>query len=150
MIFEDRLPKKARHVAASVYATLLHPGHVDYLEAAALIGPLTVIVNNDGQLARKKGVGLPHPFLDERARARIIGALRCVSRVIVSVDDGPSVCRTLGLLHQLHPVDVFANGGDVEDSLESSLCSQLGIECVYGVGGGKSHSSSQMIEDIRR
>lgn len=153
MIFEDMLQKKARHVVASLYATLLHPGHVDYLEAAseaAAGGCLTVIVNNDAQLARKKGTGDSHPFLKERERARIIAALRCVTRAIVSVDDGPSVCRTLAFLHQLHKVDAFANGGDVDTCLEASLCSQLGIECLYGVGGFKVYSSTQMIEAIRR
>jgi len=45
---------------------------------------------------------------------------------------------------------VFANGGDrtLENVPEAAVCKELGIEMVYGVGGRKVASSSEMLEKV--
>lgn len=123
----------------------VHIGHVRMFEAARKLGDrLTVIVNNDNWLRKKKG----HVFMPEAERVEIIRAFRSVDEVMLTnhaPDDADmSVCRKLALLRPA----VFANGGDRTDANtpEQILCEQLGIETAYNVGdGGKVQSSSWMI-----
>ena len=61
----------------------------------------------------------------------------------MSVDDDDSVCKTPAMLKP----DVFANGGDRasrSDIRETEICGQLGIEMVFGIGGNKIQSSSEL------
>ncbi|MCX8204864.1 MAG: hypothetical protein N3H31_04355, partial [Candidatus Nezhaarchaeota archaeon] len=55
-------------------------------------------------------------------------------------------------LEKIKP-DVFAKGGDrvpgTMPKSELELCERLGIEIVYGVGGGKVQSSSWILEDYK-
>lgn len=119
-----------------MYADPLHSGHIECLEKARALGDrLVVIVNNDHQAALKKG----RPFMKEVERMRVLGALRVVDEVVLSIDQDRTVCETL---RRVHP-DVFANGGDVsnEKCPEAVVCSELGIEMVDGLGD-KIQSSS--------
>lgn len=140
------------HVVCSGHFLVPHSGHVAYLEAAHALaagGRLTVIVNNDLQVFLKK----KSLFLPLRHRLAVIGAFKRVSGVIASVDVDASVNETLRALHRASPVDVFANGGDVrdgEDCLEAALCASLGIEMVFGVGGGKQASSTDFLPPAGR
>lgn len=129
---------------ASLYADPLHSGHLDYLEAAkGTYGYLVAIVNNDIQAALKKG----RAFMREQDRLRIVSALRCVDRAVLSIDQDRSVCRTLESIARECPSwYVFCNGGDVTSALEADLCKQLGIRMAYGVGGDKVESSSGLLE----
>ena len=52
------------------------------------------------------------------------------------------MCKSLAYLRP----SIFANGGDREDVPEKEICEKLGIETVFGVGGGKIQSSSKLIE----
>lgn len=126
-------------VVASGYFTLVHKGHIEYLEKSKELGDfLVVIVNNDIQTRLKKGKVL----VSARDRIEVIKALECVDLVIESVDDDRTVCRTLAALHP----DVFTNGGDQsnESIPESKVCERLGIEMVDGLGN-KVESSSDMV-----
>ena len=148
-------------VIASGYWNPLHVGHLDYLEAAAKLGDkLVVIVNNDKQVVLKNSTR----FLNQADRLRIVRALKCVDDVTLSVDEDGSVCKTLrnvvlhgdyGLSFIHHKMTnggrfVFANGGDrtLENVPEAAVCKELGIEMVYGVGGRKVASSSDMLEKV--
>ncbi len=130
-------------VAVSGYFNPLHKGHVDLLTAAAKLGDtLVVIVNNDEQVLLKGRV----PFMDEKERAYIVSALECVDEVVIAIDTDRSVCKTLEYIHP----NIFANGGDrrnAADIPEAGICSQLGIEMVFAVGGKKIQSSSTLIEN---
>ena len=87
----------------------LHGGHLDMIEAAALMGDkLIVVVNNDVQQIIKKG----KVILNEQNRARLLGALRVVDEVVIAVDEDPTVVRTLQMIALQHPDDdlIFANG----------------------------------------
>ena len=117
----------------------VHIGHVRMFRDAARIGKLMVILNTDDFLLRKKG----YVFMPLDERKEIIESIKYVDRVVVSVDDDDSVCKTLAMLKP----DVFANGGDRASRLdirETEICGQLGIEMVFGIGGDKVQSSSEL------
>ena len=135
-----RKVKKLTKVAVSGYFNPLHVGHLDMISQAKKLGDkLIVIVNNDKQVKLKGSV----PFMSEKDRLKIIGALRDVDEVFLSVDNDPTVCKSLA---KVRP-DIFANGGDrknLGDVPEYDICHNLGIEMVDGLGK-KIRASSVLI-----
>jgi D-beta-D-heptose 7-phosphate kinase/D-beta-D-heptose 1-phosphate adenosyltransferase len=139
---EPTILTRKTQVAVSGGFDPLHIGHVRLFQAAAELGELTVIINSDDWLKRKKGfVVMPW-----KERAEIIRALRCVSSVSFVIDTDNSVCQALEAIKP----DIFANGGDrFEDNVpEKMLCDALGIGMVFNVGGEKIESSSAIIKRI--
>lgn len=121
------------------------------IEAAALMGDkLIVIVNNDIQQVIKKG----KVILNEQNRARLMGALRVVDDAVISVDEDPTVIRTLQMIAIQHPDDelIFANGGDRDSEKvipETEVCRDYKIKMVMGVGGvNKADSSTRINQAI--
>jgi len=112
----------ARVVFTNGCFDLLHPGHVCLLEAAAREGDrLVVALNTDASVRRLKGE--TRPVQDEAARARVIGALRCVDLVVLFEEDTP-----LELITALGP-DVLVKGADYrEDQV-------VGADVVKARGG---------------
>lgn len=85
---------------------LLHPGHVEYLEAArARGGHLLVAVNTDRSV-RTLAKGADRPIQDERARARVLAGLAAVDAVVLF--DAPT---PLEAIRALRP-DLLVKGGD--------------------------------------
>ena len=79
----------------SGYFNPLHGGHLDMIEAAAQMGDkLIVIVNNDKQQLLKKG----KIILDENNRLRLMRALKGVDQVVLSVDEDPTIIKTLEMV----------------------------------------------------
>lgn len=134
-------------VIASGYFNPLHGGHLDIIEAASKMGDrLVVVVNNDRQQVIKKG----KVILTETSRARLLRALRAVDEVIISIDEGPAVIKTLEFIAMQYPDDelVFVNGGDrrnEQEVPESDVAKQYNIELVFGVGGTSKVDSSTRI-----
>jgi D-beta-D-heptose 7-phosphate kinase/D-beta-D-heptose 1-phosphate adenosyltransferase len=130
-----------RTVAVSGGFDPLHIGHVRMMEAARALGTrLVVIVNDDDFLMRKKG----YIFMKEDERLEIVRSLRCVDEALLAIDKDQTVCETLRAIRP----HVFANGGDrvdAKDIPEAQVCSELGIEMVFNVGGGKIQSSSSLV-----
>jgi len=121
--------KESRTVVASGYFDPIHVGHIEYLEMAAKLGDkLIVIVNNDNQAALKKGT----PFMTEGDRLKIVSSLKCVDEVFLSIDEDPTVCRSLQAVNP----DIFAKGGDrfVDEIPEATTCKEIGAEIVDGLG----------------
>lgn len=115
-------------------------------EAAKMGDKLIVVVNNDVQQVLKKD----KIILNEQNRARLLGALRAVDEVVVSIDQDPSVIETLELIAKKYPNDelIFANGGDRDSEKaipEGDVCHRYGIEMVFGVGGTEKADSSTRI-----
>ena len=142
-----------RVVVVSGYFNPIHSGHLDYLEGAKELGDyLIVIVNNDHQVEIKGS----KPFMDCQERIRIVEALQCVNKAVESVDEDGSVATTLNILHTKYSLEwdfdemIFANGGDRKsDNIpEYKLCENRGIEMAFNVGGGKTQSSSELIEKV--
>ena len=127
-------------VAASGYFNPLHKGHVEYLQKAKDLGNyLVVIINNDKQRELKGA----KEFMKQDERMAIVSALRCVDEVVLCVDTDSSVSRTLRIVKP----DIFAKGGDRYSSEipESTVCNELGIKIVDGLGD-KIQSSSWLLK----
>jgi len=84
---------------------LIHPGHVQYLEDARVLGDFLVVgLNSDQSVARIKGIS--RPIQCETGRALVLLGLRSVDAVICFDQDTPAE-----LIEQLQP-DVLIKGGD--------------------------------------
>ncbi len=132
-------------VCVSGYFDPFHVGHLEYLEKARTLGnKLLVIVNSDLQAKLKKGKA----FMPDHERIRIIGALRCVDKVVLSIDADRTVRETL---RSLDPAPAyFCNGGDQNNDTipEGAVCAERGIELRDGFGD-KIQSSSWLIKGSR-
>ena len=137
----------------SGYFNPIHTGHLDYIEGAReKCDTLYVIVNNDYQVELKGS----KKFLDQGSRARIVKAIKGVHEAFASIDDGPSVVRSISKIHKEICDDpfvdniMFMNGGDRhgDNTPESDLCNKIGIDLVYNVGGNKTQSSSILLQKI--
>jgi cytidyltransferase-like protein len=125
-----------KRIIVSGFFNPLHGGHLDMIEAGAKLGDkLIVIVNNDKQQIMKKG----KVILTAENRARLIGALRDVDEVYTSIDEDPTVIKSLEAIALRYPDDelVFANGGDRDSEKaipEGDVCRKYDISLVFGVG----------------
>lgn len=129
-------------VAIAGHFNPLHPGHIALIQEATTLGNhITVIVANDKQAKFKR----PKVFMNEKDRMLIMKNLEGVDKVVLSVDNDNSVCKTLELLKP----DVFASGcsSNHPDALkEQKTCDRLKIKTVYVVGGKKIRSSSKILK----
>lgn len=118
----------------------LHGGHVRYLRAAAELGVVTVALNSDAWLLRKKG----YFYMPWDERREVLLALSSVAFVVAVDDADGTVCQAI---RKLQP-DVFAKGGDRgrENTPEVALCEARGVRLAFDVGGGKIQSSSTLVE----
>lgn len=132
-------------VATSGYFDPLHVGHIECFEeskriADSLGGILVVIVNNDKQARLKKG----RAFMPEQERMKIVSSLKVVDKVILSIDEDKSVCRTLEMLKPA----VFTKGGDrmLDNIPEAEICRKYNIKVIDNLGK-KIQSSSELIKN---
>jgi len=89
---------------------LIHPGHVDVLEAARSHGDALVVgVNSDASVRRLKGES--RPVRTETDRAYVLAAMEAVDAVVIFSEDTP-----LELIRALHP-DVLVKGGDYTEAM---------------------------------
>jgi D-beta-D-heptose 7-phosphate kinase/D-beta-D-heptose 1-phosphate adenosyltransferase len=122
---------------------ILHPGHVDYLERARALGDMLVVaVNDDGSVARLKGLGRPLNSL--HSRMRMLSALACVDWVIPFSEDTPE-----RIISELLP-NVLVKGGDYTPEQIA------GAPAVLANGGEvkvlpflEGHSTTGLIEKIQ-
>ncbi len=140
-------------MVVSGYFNPVHIGHIDYLQAARKLGDsLVVIVNNDLQVSIKGS----KPFMPLEERLVIVEALGCVTNAVPSIDDDGSVVKTIKKLWNKYSCDyffdsmTFANGGDRKsDNIpEYDICEELGIKLAFNVGGGKTQSSSSLLQKV--
>lgn len=128
-------------VAVSGYFDPIHVGHIELIHFAKQLGDkLVVIVNNDHQASLKKG----KPFMKEDERVKIVEALKDVDEVFLSIDQDPTVCKSLEAVNP----DIFAQGGDRHqgEAPETPICHKLDIKTVDGLGK-KIQSSSELVEE---
>src|SRR3989344_2157406 len=136
--------KKPIVVFTSGYWDPLHIGHVELFELAKKLGDkLIVIVNNDAQTMQKKGF----VFMPAEEKVKIIKSIKWVDEVIISVDKDTTQCETLRLVKP----DIFAKGGDrySYEIPEASVCKELGIKIIDGIGA-KVQSSSSLISNAKK
>ncbi len=124
----------------------IHIGHIRlFKEAKALGNKLIVVLNNDHWLKKKKGA----VFMSEDDRKEIIGSLACVDEVIISNHlENPSDMSGCAELRQIKP-NIFANGGDrwLNNIPEVTVCQEIGTQLIFGVGGSKLRSSSELLNN---
>ena len=129
----------------------LHGGHLAHLRGArALGGVLFVITHTDEMMVKKKG----YAFLPLAERLEILRELRCVDQVFVAEEMGDNDGTVTRSLEALDPF-IFAKGGDRAGPEnmppnELEVCEKLGIKIVYGVGGAKVQSSSELVRAAQR
>jgi D-beta-D-heptose 7-phosphate kinase/D-beta-D-heptose 1-phosphate adenosyltransferase len=100
-----RAERVGRVVFTNGVFDLIHPGHVDVLDAARAEGDSLIVgVNSDASVRRLKGEG--RPVRRESDRAYVVAALEAVDAVVLFEEDTP-----LELIRTLHP-DVLVKGGD--------------------------------------
>ena len=148
----------------SGYFNPIHVGHVDYIEGAGrLCDRLYVIVDNDRQMVRnflsEHVVDLKGSTrsMSEESRVKIVGALQAVDRVVLSIDDGPTVVDSIKKIYEDNRNDpfivgfTFMSGGDRQEgnTPETVFCEQNGISLQYNVGREKTESSNTPIEGVR-
>lgn len=122
---------------------LLHPGHVDLLQAARAAGDALVVgINSDTSVRRLKGDS--RPVRTQSDRAYVVAALEAVDAVTVFDQDTP-----LELVQCLLP-DVIAKGGDYTEA------TIVGAADVRARGGDvlvisltKGQSTTSIIERMR-
>jgi len=138
------IDNKRKIVAVSGGCDPCHSGHVKMILEAATYGDVVVILNSDDWLMRKKG----YKFMSWEERAEIIMAFKGVVSVIPVDDSDGTVCEAL---RRICP-DYFANGGDRKagNTPEGEVCAELGIEMLWNVGGGKTQSSSWLIDAVKK
>jgi len=145
--------KKMRIGIISGYFNPIHTGHLDYIEGAKQkCDLLYVIVNNDHQVNIKGS----KQFMDEDSRLRIVRALYCVQKAMVSIDQDSTVVKSIAKIHKEYHNNpfiggvYFMNGGDRKDdnTPESEFCEKHGIHLLYNVGGGKTESSSTLLQKV--
>ncbi|MGH7525587.1 MAG: adenylyltransferase/cytidyltransferase family protein, partial [Gemmatimonadales bacterium] len=123
---------------------LLHPGHVELLEAARREGEALMVGLNSDASVRRLGKGAGRPVVAEAARARVLAALAAVDCVVLFDEDTP-----LQLLQALAP-DVLVKGADYArdrivgaDWIESRGGRVVRVPLVAGF------SSSALVERLR-
>ena len=145
----------------------VHIGHVRMFRQAAEIadtkaqvnqGRVIVALNSDEWLKRKKG----KPFMPFEERKEILEAMDSVTEVISFDDADDTACGAINVVYEKYEylttsmfgddMLCFANGGDRivggVPSAESSLCKELGIKMLWGIGGEKVQSSSDLIRNM--
>ena len=85
---------------------LLHPGHVELLEAARREGAALVVGVNSDASARRLAKGPGRPVAGQDARARVVAGLAAVDCVVLFEEETP-----LELIRALAP-DVLVKGAD--------------------------------------
>ena len=116
----------------------VHIGHIRLILAAGEYGDVIVVANSDSWLFRKKGF----VFMSWDQRKDILEALKGVVRVEWVDDRDETECEALSRLKPTY----FANGGDrTNDNVpEVDVCKELDVAMLWGVGGGKIQSSSDL------
>jgi len=122
---------------------ILHPGHVEYLNAAKKECDLLIIgVNSDGSVKRLKGD--TRPINHQDARAKVLSALESVDFLTLFEEDTPEE-----LIKSLNP-DILFKGGDWKEE------DIAGADFVKANGGKvrviayvKGFSTTKLIEKLR-
>lgn len=133
------------YIAVSGGFDPFHVGHLRMMFDAASFGKLIIILNSDAWLMKKKGF----VFMPWQERRELLMHYRFVHGVIAANDDDGSVCKTIHNLGKT--ISYFGNGGDrgPQNTPESNLCEQIGIPIIYGLGGPKCQSSSELVRNAK-
>lgn len=130
-------------VAVSGGFSWLHAGHVALIQEASTYGRVHVYLNSDEWMKRKYG----KVIVPWGERYDVLMGVKGVELVIPAMDDDGTVCESI----KTFKPSIFANGGDrgPENTPELKLCNDLKIRTLFGVGGKKIQSSSNLIKKVK-
>ena len=122
VLSEELHRKEARIVFTKGVFDLLHPGHIQYLDAASKLGSYLIVgLNSDESVRRIKGPLRPVMKLEERLE--VLAAFECVRFVTWFDEDTPA--ETIRLVKP----DILVKGGDWQPE------SIIGKDFVESYGG---------------
>jgi rfaE bifunctional protein nucleotidyltransferase chain/domain len=125
----------------------VHKGHVELIRSAGCFGPVVVGLNSDRWLQNKKGM----PFMPFKERQAVLEMMQNVVEVIEFDDSDGTAIDAIRSVQRLFPHQqiVFCNGGDRTGNNipEHSYCLEHNVEMRFDVGGGKTNSSSWLLEN---
>ena len=109
------------------------------IKGAEYFGKVVIFLNSDEWVKRNKGF-LLMPWSDRREMLLSVTGVHSVERVN---DEDDTVCEAL---MRLKP-NIFGNGGNRThyNTPERRLCNEMGIACVWGIGGGERDKYSNEI-----
>ena len=124
----------------------MHVGHLRMIQESAKMAEIVIAgVNSDEWLMRKKG----YVFMPHEERVEMVQGARGISKAMAFDDDDNSACDLLRRVRALWPnfKVAFANGGDrTSDNIpEIPVAEELDVHLIWGVGGGKVQSSSDLV-----
>jgi rfaE bifunctional protein nucleotidyltransferase chain/domain len=144
----DALSWRAKQAGSVVFTNgvfdLLHPGHVELLEAARREGECLIVGLNSDSSVRRLGKGSNRPINPEGSRARVLAGLAAVDCVVLFDEETP-----LNLIQLLKP-DVLVKGADYSregivgaDFVESEGGRVVRVPLVSG------YSTTSIVERLR-
>jgi D-glycero-beta-D-manno-heptose 1-phosphate adenylyltransferase len=144
----DAIAWRARQAGPVVFTNgvfdLVHPGHVELLEAARREGNALIVGVNSDASVRRLGKGADRPVTGEAARARVLAGFTAVDCVVLFDEETP-----LELIMSIAP-DVLVKGADYpkENIVGGDWVESRGgrIVRVPLVGG---FSTSSIVERLR-
>jgi rfaE bifunctional protein nucleotidyltransferase chain/domain len=123
---------------------LLHEGHLKFLNWAAEYGHLSVLVDSDAMVRRRKGAG--RPIQSASHRLNVLRALRTVDVALVMDDENEQAA-----VIERHKPNLFVKSGAwKEQGLPRYLaeaCRRAGTEVVYGPHWAD-YSTTKLIERL--
>lgn len=138
------------HSGKTVVATngcfdILHVGHIRYLEKTKSFADyLIVLLNSDKSVRSIKGPS--RPVNNEKDRAEILSALKCVDYVVLFDEDSPR-----DLLDEIKP-DVYTKGADytMETLPEADIMKKNGtrVEFIKFVEGKSTTNTIEKMKGI--
>ena len=132
----------------------VHKGHIRMFKAAKNFPAMVIVgLNSDSWLIRKKG----KPFIPWDERKEILEAIRYVDYVYSFNDDDDSACDLIRYVAEENKNEdnlkiYFGNGGDRTNvnSPEVDYCNENNIDTLWGLGGKKIQSSSDLIKASKK
>ena len=123
----------------------VHKGHIRMFREAANLGANVIVgLNSDEWLTRKKG----KPFMKWEERAVILESCKFINQVLPMDDSDDTACDIIKQVSDKYEGYniYFANGGDrgKGNVPELDVCKNLNVVMLWGIGGGKIQSSSEL------
>ena len=126
----------------------IHKGHIRMFKEASMNGMVVAGLNSDNWLIRKKGKF----FMPFKERKEILESIKYIDLVKSFNDSDDTACD---LIHKINSEFsdkyniFFGNGGDRTNQTtpEINFCNDNNIDLIWGLGGGKIQSSSDLLKN---